>query len=122
MNARGVVIAPGTIRFERLLPGPIERIWDYLIEPDASNATYFLAAAAISPGSAVTVTGLGRQSLQGDVGFADVLRRMGAGVTYAPNAITVTAGPDGLEGIDVDLSAMPDTVKLAAFLRQRRPV
>lgn len=34
MNARGVVIAPGTIRFERLLPGPIERIRDYLTEPD----------------------------------------------------------------------------------------
>jgi 3-phosphoshikimate 1-carboxyvinyltransferase len=86
---------------------------DYLIEPDASNATYFLAAAAIVPGAKVTVRGLGKQSLQGDVGFADVLRRMGAGVTYAKDAITVE-GPDELEGIEVDLSAMPDTAQTLA--------
>ena len=58
------------------------RATDYPVEPDASNATYFLAAAAISPGSKVAVKGLDKQSLQGDVGFADVLRQMGAGVTY----------------------------------------
>ncbi len=44
MNARGVVIAPGTIRFERLLPGPIERIWDYLTEPD-KPARWFCGGA-----------------------------------------------------------------------------
>ena len=86
---------------------------NYPIEPDASNATYFLAAAAISPGSRVTISGLGRQSLQGDVGFADVLRQMGAGVTYARDSITVS-GPDDLEGIDVDLSGMPDTAQTLA--------
>jgi 3-phosphoshikimate 1-carboxyvinyltransferase len=86
---------------------------DYPIEPDASNATYFLAAAAISPGSRVTVNNLGRESLQGDVGFADVLRQMGADVTYAKDSITVS-GPDELEGIDVDLSAMPDTAQTLA--------
>jgi 3-phosphoshikimate 1-carboxyvinyltransferase len=86
---------------------------DYLIEPDASNATYFLAAAAISPGSRVVVRGLDRQSLQGDVGFADVLRQMGAGVTHARGSISVT-GAGALKGIDVDLAAMPDTAQTLA--------
>ena len=54
----------------------------HAIEPDASNASYFLALAALHPGSRVTIPGLGRLSLQGDVGFADVLGQMGAKVTF----------------------------------------
>src|SRR5262249_18378779 len=73
--------------------GETYRATAYPIEPDASNATYFLAAAAISPGSKVVVKGLGNQSLQGDVGFADVLKQMGAGVTMSRDSITVS-GPD----------------------------
>ena len=79
----------------------------YAVEPDASNASYFLAAAAVTPGSTVTIEGLGRSSLQGDVGFADVLQRMGADVVFGKDFITIT-GPAGLERIDVDLSDMPD--------------
>ena len=86
---------------------------DYAIEPDASNATYFLAAAAIHPGAKVTVEGLGKRSLQGDVGFADVLHRMGADLLFGPDFITVI-GPDRLAGIDADLSAMPDTAQTLA--------
>ncbi len=81
---------------------------DYSIEPDASNATYFLAAAAINPGSKVTIQGLGRASFQGDVGFADVLHRMGASLVFGRDFITLI-GPQRLEGIEVDLSGMPDT-------------
>ena len=61
-----------------IVPRGIYRNTYYLVEPDASNASYFLAAAAIHPGSQVTIEGLGDQSLQGDVGFAEVLRQMGA--------------------------------------------
>ena len=86
---------------------------NYTVEPDASNATYFLAAAAIHPGSKVTVTGLGRSSLQGDVGFADVLHQMGADLVFGPDFITVI-GPPSLGGIDVDLSSMPDTAQTLA--------
>jgi 3-phosphoshikimate 1-carboxyvinyltransferase len=86
---------------------------DYAIEPDASNATYFLAAAAIHPGSKVTIEGLGKRSLQGDVAFADVLHRMGADLIYGPDFITVT-GTETLEGIEVDLSTMPDTAQTLA--------
>jgi len=86
---------------------------NYAIEPDASNATYFLAAAAIHPGSQVTIDGLGSQSLQGDAHFADVLRSMGAAVEFGPDFVAIT-GPDKLEGIEVDLSAMPDTAQTLA--------
>jgi 3-phosphoshikimate 1-carboxyvinyltransferase len=86
---------------------------EFLIEPDASNATYFLAAAAIHPGATVKILGLGRHSLQGDVGFADVLKKMGAQVSVERDSISVT-GPDELEGIEVDLSEMPDTAQTLA--------
>ena len=86
---------------------------DYAIEPDASNASYFLGLAAIHPGAKVTVEGLGKRSLQGDVAFADVLHRMGAGLVFGGDFITVV-GPEELEGIDVDLSAMPDTAQTLA--------
>jgi 3-phosphoshikimate 1-carboxyvinyltransferase len=89
------------------------RATDYPVEPDASNATYFLAAAAIVPGAKVTVNGLGKDSLQGDVGFAEVLRRMGASVSVSRDSMTVS-GPDEIEGIDVDLETMPDTAQTLA--------
>jgi len=89
---------------------------NYAVEPDATNATYFLAAPAVAGGH-VTVRGLGSQSLQGDVGFVDVLARMGCSVELAPDSISVS-GPAGerLRGIDVDLNAMPDTVPTLAVL------
>ena len=70
---------------------------NYAIEPDASNATYFLAAAAIHPGSKVTIEGLGKRSLQGDVGFADVLHRMGADLVFGKDFITIK-GTETLRG------------------------
>ena len=63
----------------------------YEIEPDASAASYFFAAAAIAGGS-VTVQGLSRNSLQGDVAFCDCLRAMGCGVSESADCITVTGG------------------------------
>jgi 3-phosphoshikimate 1-carboxyvinyltransferase len=79
----------------------------YVVEPDASNASYFLAAAAVNPGSKVTIEGLDRSSLQGDVGFADVLHRMGADLVFGQSCITL-GGPASLHPVDVDLSGMPD--------------
>ena len=80
----------------------------YDIEPDASAASYFFAAAAITGGK-VTVEGLSRHSLQGDVVFCDCLQRMGCEVEYDSNAITVVGRP--LHGIDVDMNAISDTVQ-----------
>jgi 3-phosphoshikimate 1-carboxyvinyltransferase len=86
---------------------------DYQVEPDASGASYFLAAAAIHPGSKMTIEGLGKASLQGDVGFADVLHKMGADLVFGRDFITIL-GTKKLVGIDVDLSAMPDTAQTLA--------
>ncbi|MBI1369788.1 MAG: 3-phosphoshikimate 1-carboxyvinyltransferase [Planctomycetes bacterium] len=81
---------------------------DWWVEPDASNASYFLAAAAITAGATMRIIGLGHTALQGDTHFAQTcLANMGASVHVEANAITVT-GPDQLRGIDVDLNAMPD--------------
>jgi 3-phosphoshikimate 1-carboxyvinyltransferase len=85
----------------------------YRVEPDASAASYFLAAAAIC-GGRVTVDGLGDGSLQGDARFADLLAAMGARVERSARA-TSLIGPARLRGLgDVDLSAMPDMAQTLA--------
>ncbi len=85
----------------------------YQIEPDASAASYFLAAAAIS-GGRVRIEGLGRNSLQGDVAFADVLAQMGAEVLVEDDAIEVQGR--SLRGIDVDLRHISDTAPTLAVV------
>jgi 3-phosphoshikimate 1-carboxyvinyltransferase len=111
MRAFGVSLqTEGLARF--LIPaGQVYRGLHYPIEPDASAASYFFAAAAITGGSA-TVEGLSRGSLQGDVAFCECLRRMGCSVDYAADAITVTGGP--LVGIQTDMNAISDTVQTLA--------
>jgi 3-phosphoshikimate 1-carboxyvinyltransferase len=84
---------------------------DYSVEPDASAASYFWAAAAIT-GGAVTVTGLGRGALQGDVAFCDCLQQMGCTVEYADDRITVSGS--ALHGVRVDMNAISDTVQTLA--------
>jgi 3-phosphoshikimate 1-carboxyvinyltransferase len=87
------------------------------IEPDATNASYFLAAPAVV-GGRVTVEGLGRGSIQGDVGVVDVLERMGCDVTRSDGSLTVRRDPDAgrLRPVDVDLNAMPDVAQTIAVL------
>lgn len=106
MAAFGVDVEGLTVR-----PGSY-RATDYAIEPDASAASYFLAAAAIT-GGRITIDGLGTTSLQGDVAFADVLERMGARVERSATQITVT-GPDRLHGVDVDMADISDTAQTLA--------
>jgi 3-phosphoshikimate 1-carboxyvinyltransferase len=98
-----------------IVPQERYRATDLAIEPDASNATYFLAAAAIREGAKVTIEGLGKSSLQGDVGFAKVLEHMGAAVTMGDSFISIE-GTDVLEAIEIDLSAMPDTAQTLAVV------
>ncbi len=83
----------------------------YAIEPDASAASYFWGAAAITGGCG-RVEGLSQDSLQGDVKFCEVLEKMGCRVAYLNNAIEVTGGP--LIGIEVDMSHISDTVQTLA--------
>ena len=108
MRAFGVSVDAGDLtRF--VIPSPVAyRPRRYDIEPDASAASYFFAAAAVT-GGRVTVQGLSRRSLQGDVGFCECLARMGCEVHYGEDSITVIG--KRLTGIDVDMNAISDTVQ-----------
>ena len=86
---------------------------DYEVEPDASSAHYFLAAAAIT-GGRIGVDGIGTASLQGDVRFVDVLERMGARVERGPRSLAVSGGRFG--GVDVDMGDISDTALTLAVI------
>ena len=87
------------------------------IEPDASNAGYFLAAAALAGGT-VTVERLGTDSIQGDVRFVDLLEQAGCQVVRRPVSLSVTGPEPGrsLRGLDLDFNEMPDLVQTWAVL------
>jgi 3-phosphoshikimate 1-carboxyvinyltransferase len=92
------------------------RAQDYLVEPDASSASYFFAAAAAT-GSSVTVRGLGSESLQGDVRFVDILARMGAVVRQERDSVTVTGPADRqLRGLTVNMRDISDTMPTLAAI------
>ncbi|MCG7205819.1 3-phosphoshikimate 1-carboxyvinyltransferase [Streptomyces arenae] len=88
------------------------RATTYAIEPDASTASYFFAAAAVT-GREVTVPGLGQGALQGDLGFVDVLRRMGAEVETGADRTTVR-GTGVLRGVTVNMRDISDTMPTLA--------
>lgn len=83
---------------------------DWLVEGDASSASYFLAAAAI--GGSIKVTGIGKHAVQGDIRFADALEAMGATVEWGDDYISVTRNQ--LNGIDRDYNAIPDAAMTIA--------
>ncbi len=94
--------------YTAMLPG-----FEYTIEPDASSATYFWAAAALFPGASCRVEGLDARSLQADVQFPETLSRMGATIIRddatpdSPAAIGIR-GPASLTPVMADMSLMPD--------------
>jgi len=96
-----------------IAPG-IYRARDYAIEPDATAASYFYAAAALTGGT-VRVAGLGRGAVQGDLAFVDVLEQMGCTVERGDDAIGVR-GPAHLRGIDVDMGDISDTAQTLAAI------
>ena len=105
---------PGATGFKS--PGEI------YVEGDASTASYFLAAGAISGlsgGGPVRVEGVGQLSIQGDVKFVDALRAMGASVEMGANWISATAGAGHvrkLRAIDADFNHIPDAAMTVAIL------
>jgi 3-phosphoshikimate 1-carboxyvinyltransferase len=86
----------------------------YSIESDASAASYFFAAPAICGGT-VRVENVSRRSLQGDIGFLDVIKQMGCQVTEETSFIEVT-GTSELHGVDVDMRDIPDTAQTLAAI------
>lgn len=86
----------------------------YAVEPDASNASYFFAAAAVT-GGRVRVEHLSKNSCQGDARFVDLLTRMGCQVTATDRFIELV-GPDQLRGLEVDMNDMSDLVQTLAAI------
>ncbi len=110
----GVTVERQDYRAFRIRAGQRYRAQHYAVEPDASSAHYFWAAAALS-GGRVRVPGLTRQSLQGDVAFAALLERMGARVSWRDDGVEVQ-GTGTLRGVDADLNAYSDTAPTLAAL------
>lgn len=93
----------------------------YLVEGDASSASYFLAAGAIK--GKVKVTGIGKNSIQGDRLFANVLEAMGAKITWGDDFIQAEQGK--LKGVDMDMNHIPDaamTIATAALFAEGETV
>jgi len=86
----------------------------YTVEPDASNATYFLAAAALT-GGRVRVEGLGASSAQGDIHFLDTLAALGCAVEYG-DAFLHVQGPERLRSAELNLADTNDTAQTVAAL------
>ena len=104
--------------FYKVVPSAYTSPGKFLVEGDASNASYFLAAGAL-PGNSIRVHGIGEDSIQGDIGFVDALRQMGASVKMAYDWVEVKGGT--LKGVDLDLNHIPDAamtlVTLALFAK-----
>lgn len=113
LRSRGVRIETLDESGWRVEQGPIAGL-DTQIEPDLTNASVFLAAAAAT-GGAVTIPGWPGQSLQPGVDFLEVAQRMGATVERSPGSVTLT-GPGRLRAIDVDLHAASELTPVVAAL------
>ncbi len=114
MAAFGVQVISEDYKFFRVEGGQQYQPQVYNIEPDASNASYFFAAAALT-GGRVTVQHLNLDSAQGDLQFVHILEQMGCQTTVSNTGITVT-GPRQLKGIDVDMRTISDTALTLAAI------
>lgn len=100
-------------KFFRVPGGQRYQPQEYAIEADASSASYFWAAAAVT-GGRMTITNLALESCQGDIDFLSVLARMGCRIKQTEEGLTVEGGP--LTGIQVDMADMPDLVPTLAVV------
>ncbi len=113
LRTRGVVVDQPDERTWVVAPGAIAAL-DVTIEPDLTNASVFLAAAAAT-GGRVTVPGWPARSIQPGALFLDVAERMGAVVERGPGSVTVS-GTGPLRGVDVDLTTASELTPVVAAL------
>jgi len=111
MSRFGVTVERDSYRGFSVKSGQVYKGCEYMVEPDASGASYFLAAAAITGGK-VRVDGLGEDSLQGDARFVDILGKMGCRIKKSHDWLEVEGGE--LSGIDIDMNDTPDVVQTLA--------
>jgi 3-phosphoshikimate 1-carboxyvinyltransferase len=114
MKRFGVEVKRSGWRWFEVPAGAYRSPGKVMVEGDASSASYFLAAGAIG-GGPVRVEGIGRNSIQGDVRFTEVLERMGAKVVFGEGWIEASGGKP-LRAIDLDLNHIPDAAMTAAVL------
>jgi len=114
MEAFGIRVEANEALNSYVIPQGKYRAMEYAIEGDASNASYFYAAAAVTGGE-VTVPNVPVPSLQGDAAFVALLARMGCQVNKTGSGLTVT-GPKELTGITIDMGDMPDVVPTLAVV------
>lgn len=114
MRDFGVHVAHTSLQNFHVQPQRYRPQTEYVIESDASAASYFFAAPALCGGT-VRVENISRRSKQGDVAFLDVLAQMGCTVTEGEDWIAVT-GPDALRGVNVNLRDIPDTAQTLAAI------
>jgi 3-phosphoshikimate 1-carboxyvinyltransferase len=113
MQAFGVRVDRAGPEFE--IRPQVYQAADFAVEPDASTASYFLAAAAVT-GRSVTIPGLGSRSAQGDLAFGtEVLTAMGCGIELSENSITLR-GPDQLQGGEFNMRDISDTMPTLAAI------
>lgn len=110
-DLREMRVAP----MDRSRPSPLRDGLSLDIEPDASGAGYFWAAAALAPGAVCVTPGITPDSLQGDARLVDLLASMGATVERSASGVRVRGG-SALRAIDADLSGMPDAAMTLAAL------
>lgn len=106
----GIEVGPDRV----IIPEGVYRARSFTIEPDASSASYPLAAVAIRGGQ-MSIPGLDTTSMQGDVGFLDILGAMGCGVDYDSQGVVVR-GATNLHGLRLDLRDMSDLVPTVAAM------
>lgn len=113
MKSFGVEVERDGYRWFRVRAGQRYKARTYRVEPDASNMSYFLAAAAIL-GGRIRIPGIDATSAQGDVRFLEVLDRMGCAVDSGHGFVELYGG--ALRGIEVDMNLMPDLVPTLAVV------
>ena len=114
MKSFGVSLEHEDYRHFKIEGGQSYKARSYAVEADASNASYFFAAAALC-GGRVRVTNIPFSSMQGDIHFLDVLEKMGCVVKRNKESVEVF-GPAQLQGIDVDMKEISDTALTLAAI------
>ena len=114
MEAFGVDVAVNTERGRYTVSPGVYEARRYEVEPDASAASYFMAAAAVT-GGRIRIPGLGTHTSQGDMRFLEVLECMGCEVDMQPGHVEVR-GPRRLKGVEVDMNEFSDTMMTLAAI------
>ena len=114
----GVVVErDGWRRFRVAAPDGLRSPGRFVVEGDASSASYFIAAAAVAARDApLRIEGVGSDSIQGDIAFVDAVRAMGATIDAEPHALVVRRGRFPLAPIALDCNHIPDAAMTLAAL------